>query len=177
MSLSQLIIKWISIYDIKGHILTNSLDKNHIIQNIEALNKKLTKKDFNNINAFFKAKVKKIDIKKIKVIDWDIDKSHKIYTSLREAIKNRYNLKPSIEYLVEEIKMNGFKPIELRKGKDFYYVMQGRMRFWAYKYLYKQKNNTFNNIILDEIWKIFQEQKNFNHRWFRHDWFEFNQEI
>ena len=90
------------------------------------------KKDFNNINAFFKAKVKKIDIKKIKVIDWDIDKSHKIYTSLREAIKNRYNLKPSIEYLVEEIKINGFKPIELRKGKDFYYVMQGRMRFWAY---------------------------------------------
>ena len=147
MTLSQLIIKWISIYDNKGHILTNSMDKNHIMQNIEALNKKITKKDFNNINAFFKAKVKKIDIKKIKVIDWDIDKSHKIYTSLREAIKNRYNLKPSIEYLVEEIKMNGFKPIELKKGKDFYYVMQGRMRFWAYKYLYKQKK-TIPSIIL-----------------------------
>ena len=139
MSLSQFIIKWISMYDKNGHILTNSLDKNHIIQNIKALNKQIYYKDFLKVKNFFKTKVQKINIDKIKVIDWDIDKSHKIYTSLNEAILNKYNLKPSIEHLVDEIKINGFKPIELKKGKNNYFVMQGRMRFWAHKYLYPQK--------------------------------------
>ena len=147
MNLSQFIISWIYKYDKNGHILTNSLDKEHIIQNITASKQIISDKDFLKVRNFFKMKIQNIDINKIRVVSWDIDKSHKIYTNLKDAVKNKYNLKPSIEFLVEEIKVNGFKPIELKKSKNFYYVMQGRMRFWAYRFLYKEKK-TIPSIIL-----------------------------
>ena len=140
VSLNQLIINWVSNYDREGLILTNSLNETHIKSNCEALNFKILKTDLNRINKFFKPKKIFLPLKKIKVVNWDIDKSHKIYTSLDQAKKNKYDLKPSLEGLVEEIKSTGFKPIEVKKIKNYYYVLQGRMRFWAFIDLYKKKS-------------------------------------
>ena len=138
-SLNQLIINWISMYDPEGLILTNSLNPTHIKSNCLALSFRISRKDYHSINNFFQPKKQMLSVNKIKVIDWDIDKNHKVYTSLAQAKANKYGLKPSLEFLVEEIKKTGFKPIEVKRVKDAYFVLQGRMRYWAYRELYKKK--------------------------------------
>ena len=104
----------------------------------------MNEKDIDLINKTFKRKTVKVIPKEIMVLDFDeSDTSHKIYTSVEEAIENKLDIQPSAIEISEEIKKNGnlLRPIELKRNPDLnskfpYVLVRGRMRFWGWVIAY-----------------------------------------
>ena len=143
-SIRSIVLNWIISHQ-NLILLTSSMSKEHTLENYNSQKFKLSIDDVNLINKNFIRKIKKIKPSEIEVLEYDeSDTAHLIYTNLEDALKNIHEIRPNVEEIAEEIKFNGglLRPIELRKNKDEnyskkkYLLVRGRMRFWAWIYVY-----------------------------------------
>ncbi len=151
VSVHQIIINW-SIENNFVIPILNSISKDHTLQNAKAININLTRKDIYSINNKFRNQTKLIDTKDIQVIDYDIDDTHKIYTNIDDAIKNKFKIKPSPVSLSKEIEKGRLlKPIDLVLNKHSknskYLLLHGRIRYWAWVIAYNGKKPIPANIL------------------------------
>ena len=148
-TIRSIVLSWIISHE-GVIVLTSSLSQKHTLENYEASLLKLEKNDINQINHIIIRQTEQVLPNQIKVLDYDeSDNSHLIYTTLDEAIENRFDIKPSAEEIAEEIKQTGklLRPIELKRNdskdpKKPYVLVRGRMRFWGWliAYGYSKKN-------------------------------------
>ena len=60
-------------------------------------------------------------------------KDRKVYKNLNQAKNNIYNMKPSPKELSRELlKSKNIKPIKLKLINKKYYLLEGRLKFWAW---------------------------------------------
>jgi len=133
----QVILNWVISHS--GVIaLTRTMNMNHLKESVIATDFNLDITDINQINETFKRDPVLVPTRRIRVVDYDIDESHRIYSTLEEAIENRYDLQPSPAALAQEIKTDSLlKPVELVSTKDRsglydYDLLHGRIRYWAW---------------------------------------------
>lgn len=120
-------------------ILTNTMNLEHLKQNIEARGLKLSPEDLKAIDDNYKSPVE-IPLNLIKVEQQQIDAAHKVYTSLEEVLDNVDNIHPNPFLMAQKIKENGLlKPIEVKKQGDYYNLIHGSQRYWAWIIAYKDK--------------------------------------
>ena len=142
-TIRSIVLSWIISHE-GVIVLTSSLSQKHTLENYEASLLKLEKNDINQINHIFIRQTEQVLPDQIKVLDYDeSDNAHLIYTTLDEAIENRFDIQPSAEEIAEEIKKTGklLRPIELKRNdsKDPekpYVLVRGRMRFWGWLIAY-----------------------------------------
>ena len=142
-TIRSIVLNWITSHP-NTILLTSSTSKEHTFENYNSLSFKMNEKDIDLINKTFKRKTVKVIPKEIMVLDFDeSDTSHKIYTSVEEAIENKLDIQPSAIEISEEIKKNGnlLRPIELKRNPDLnskfpYVLVRGRMRFWGWVIAY-----------------------------------------
>ena len=142
-TIRSIVLNWITSHP-NTILLTSSTSKEHTFENYNSLSFKMDEKDIDLINKTFKRKTVKVIPKEIMVLDFDeSDTSHKIYTSVEEAIENKLDIQPSAIEISEEIKKNGnlLRPIELKRNPDLnskfpYVLVRGRMRFWGWVIAY-----------------------------------------
>jgi diketogulonate reductase-like aldo/keto reductase len=114
-------------------LIPHSTNIENISSNLNATNFILAKRDILRLNNQFK--VNKIKIKLKNIIYYD--QSYKKITNLSEAIKNKFNLSPSPNQLSKKIIQGAkLKPIKVRKRGKKFYLVEGRLRFWAYVIAY-----------------------------------------
>lgn len=116
-------------------VLTRTSKLKNLLANIKSSNIQLSENEIVDLNKLFAKKIEYIPVDRIKILNTDADSTHKIYTTLKEALSNPFKLKPDINDLEKEIKEFKFKPVELIKKKNVYYLFQGRMRFWTWIYI------------------------------------------
>ena len=142
-TIRSIVLNWITSHP-NTILLTSSTSKEHTLENYNSLSFKINESDIDLINKTFQRKTVKVIPKEIMVLDFDeSDTSHKIYTTIEEAIENKLDIQPSAIEISEEIKKNGnlLRPIELKRNPDLnskfpYVLVRGRMRFWGWVIAY-----------------------------------------
>lgn len=110
-------------------LIPNSMNRDNINSNINSQFLKLSKKEHNQIDNIFKFKTIKIKLKNINFVD----RNYKKIASLDDAIQNKFGLSPSPIELSKKIKKGeNLKPIKIRKNRENYDLIEGRLRFWAH---------------------------------------------
>ena len=110
----------------------------HIYDNAHATDFHLETSDIETINEVFKNEPTSVLPSRIRVLNYDVDDSHTIYTKLEDAIQNSLDMIPSPMDLAGEISKGNFlKPVELRYSSDRagefeYELIHGRNRYWAW---------------------------------------------
>jgi len=132
-SISQVILAWIKSKKNFFSIPNTSSYKN-LVNNFGAIHLKLKQEDIKLIDTKCRTPVLNIDTRKIRVKD---NCSHKVYSSLKQAIENKSNMTPSpLELSKEIIKGNFLKPIRLKRinknKKNIFYLSEGRLRYWSW---------------------------------------------
>ncbi len=136
VSEAQLLIAWTLTFP-RTVALIRSMNQEHIRKNIEAADLVLDSADADSLTSCFRIIVHEIPVARILVSNSDPDVSHKIYQSLEEALSNKYELCPDVKTIAGEIEMgDSFRPVELIPDGKNYQLVQGRMRYWAWRYLY-----------------------------------------
>ncbi len=149
VSKSQLLIAWVLTFP-KTMAMVRSMNHEHLISNINASKILLEKSDVDLIINTFENSPQNICVSYIKINNHDADISHKIYLCLDDAINNKYGLFPDVLTLAKEIETNlQFDPVELVKESNGYTLVQGRMRFWAWVYLYGEESKIPSVIVAD----------------------------
>ena len=65
-----------------------------------------------------------------------------VYTTIQEALENKLRLEPSPSELAEHIIAGCFfKPIKVKKEGDYYILLDGRTKFWAWVIAYNEKQD------------------------------------
>ncbi len=132
----QILIAWVLNFS-NTMVLTRSMNSEHLKSNVAASNIILEKNDVDLISAASENKIQNILVRDIIVLNKDADYSHKIYTNLGAAINNEFGLYPDVLSISKEIQTSmQFDPVELIQHGDYYSLVQGRMRFWAWIYMY-----------------------------------------
>ncbi|MGD0335701.1 MAG: aldo/keto reductase [Candidatus Omnitrophota bacterium] len=118
--------------------LTQTMSVEHIRENGRAANFILDQADMEEMNrAFFRESVL-VPTERIRVLNYDVDETHRIYITLEDALKNKMNIQPSPVAIAEELKQGSMlKPVELvtsgdKSGYYDYDLTHGRMRYWAW---------------------------------------------
>ena len=138
---SQLFIIWALSHANTG-VLIRSMNYEHIDENLSVAEMMLSASDRDRLTTMFSSCRRLVPVNCIQVVSRDPDPSHPIYTSLKEALDNRYGICPSVEMLASQIADGEpFRPVELLEvgkmdGAPFYELIQGRMRYWAWIYLH-----------------------------------------
>ena len=146
-TVAQLLLSWI----LRHHntiVIPKSESSNRIEENLKILDLKIDKYYLNKISKLFITEIKKINLK---LIDIEKNNSRLIYTNIDEAKRNVYNLNPSPNELAQEIYKNKGrlqKPIKLKKIGSRYKLIEGRVKYWAWRILYKD-SKPIPAIILD----------------------------
>jgi len=136
-TISQVILNWLISHPAVVAV-TSTMSSTHISENAGATDFKLHRKDIKTIAEAFTREPILVPTDRIRIIYYDIDETHRIYTTLNEAIENRLNLQPSPMVLAQEVKEgNRLKPVELvltkdKTGKYDYDLTHGRSRYWAW---------------------------------------------
>lgn len=131
---SQILVAWALSFPSTA-LLLRSMNITHIDQNINASTLVLEKKDVDSLNDCFQIIVQEIPVLQINVKNSDADDAHIIYSTLDEALRNKAQLYPDVESISKEITaLNYFEPVEVIKIGDKYELVQGRMRYWAWRY-------------------------------------------
>jgi diketogulonate reductase-like aldo/keto reductase len=138
----QIILNWIISHPTLVTI-PNTTSFRHAMDNAAAADFNLLEGDIEAINRMFTQEPVLVQTDRIRVIDYDVDDTHPIYTTLEDAIENRHNMHPSPVDLAKDI-TNGnlLKPVELipttdTSGRYDYDLIHGRVRFWAWVIAYK----------------------------------------
>jgi len=107
----------------------------HLQENTDSTSFVLEKKDTDLLIKTFAVKVTPLETKKIKVASIP---GHSAYSTLEEAILNKFNLFPSPQMLSADMSQGDFlKPVKVRTltskdGTFEYELINGRIRFWAW---------------------------------------------
>jgi len=136
VSEAQLLIAWTLSFP-KTVALIRSMNHEHIRNNIAAADLVLDSADADSMTSCFRIIVHEIPVDRILVSNSDPDVSHKIYLSLEDALRNEHELSPDVKTIAREIEAgDSFRPVELIPDGQNYQLVQGRMRYWAWRYLY-----------------------------------------
>jgi aryl-alcohol dehydrogenase-like predicted oxidoreductase len=136
ISRSQLLIAWTLTFP-NTIALIRSTKQDHIRSNIAAADIALDAFDAKQILDHLNIEIQRIAVAQISVIDNDPDVSHTIYLSMDEALRNPRGLWPDVQTIAREIQDGEpFRPVELIRDGTQYRLVQGRMRYWAWRYLY-----------------------------------------
>lgn len=118
--------------------LTQTMSFDHIRENGQAANFTLKQTDREEMNRVFFREPVLISTERIRVLNYDVDQTHRIYLTLKDALENKMNIQPSSAAIAEELKQGSMlKPVELVTSKDSsghydYDLTHGRMRYWAW---------------------------------------------
>jgi aryl-alcohol dehydrogenase-like predicted oxidoreductase len=118
--------------------LTGTMDPQHLAENAAAADLRLAAADIESIDRTFARKPVEIPTGRIRVVHHDADATHRIYTTLDEAIANPAGLQPGPSDLAEEIRRHGLlQPVEVvhtgdTSGRYDYDLIHGRNRYWAW---------------------------------------------
>lgn len=117
--------------------LTQTMSLGHIRENAQAANFTLDRADMEEMSRVFSREPVLVPTQRIRVLNCDVDETHRIYLTLEDALENKLNIQPSPGAIAEELKRGlMLKPVELvasrgRSGYD-YDLTHGRMRYWAW---------------------------------------------
>lgn len=137
VTIAQVILNWLISHSAVVTI-TRTMNFANIKENAGATDFKLHIKDVKMIDDVFISEPILIPTNRIRVVNYDVDETHCIYTTLKDAIENRMNLLPSPTDLSQEVKMRKLlRPVELvptndKTGKYDYDLIHGRNRYWAW---------------------------------------------
>jgi len=137
MTIPQVILNWLISHP-SVVVLSQSMSFQHTKENAQSADFELSVEDRDTISTLFKRNVVLVHTDKIRVVDYDIDDTHPIYTTLEEALENRFNIQPSPEDLAQDIATDDLlKPVELvaareKTGIYEYDLIHGRIRYWAW---------------------------------------------
>ena len=125
----QVILNYLSTKSKNIILIPHTKNINHLKDNLNSLDFKLSREDMYKIDQFFKPKYLKIRLRDVNYLD----KKYKKIKSLDDAIKNKGKLSPSPKEIAMKLK-NGykFKSIKLKLMNKKYYIKQGRLRYWAH---------------------------------------------
>ncbi|MGD0335698.1 MAG: aldo/keto reductase [Candidatus Omnitrophota bacterium] len=135
---AQIVLNWLFMQDNVVPI-PKTLNPEHVKENALASEFCLEREDFENLSNAFRPRLLEVPVRLIRVSG---SEKEKIYTTLNEAIENRFNLQPGIQEIAKDIKENKvLKPVQLvpssdTSGKFVYDLVQGRLRYWAWVYVY-----------------------------------------
>ena len=135
---TQIVLNWLITHDNVVPI-PKTLNPEHVKENALCSEFCLEKEDFENLSKAFRPQLLEVPVRLIRVFGLE---KEKIYTTLNEAIENRFNLQPDIQGIAKDIKENKIlKPVQLvptsdTSGKFVYDLVQGRLRYWAWVYVY-----------------------------------------
>ncbi len=139
----QIILNWIISHPTLVTI-PNTTSLHHVMDNAAAADFNLLEEDIEEINRVFKREEPiLVQTERIRVINYDVDETHPIYTTLESAIENKLYMQPSPADLAKDITRGKLlKPVELipttdRSGRYDYDLIHGRIRFWAWVIAYK----------------------------------------
>ena len=134
----QIILSWILSH--AGIVpIVRSMNRENMFANHESLDIILDAKDIDLLNEEFTIKPKFVMPLDIIVPNEDVDDTHRIYTTLNQAVKNEFNIHPSPQKLAEEF-LNGkqTRAVELESCSELpgssgkYKLLHGRVRYWAW---------------------------------------------
>lgn len=137
VTIAQVILNWLISHSAVIAI-TRTMNFTNIKDDTEATDFKLHIRDMKIIDEVFTREPILVSTDRIRVINYDVDETHCIYTTLKDAIENRMNLQPSPMDISQEVKMGKLlKPVELVPTKDKtgeygYDLAHGRNRYWAW---------------------------------------------
>ena len=135
---AQIVLNWLIMHDNVVPI-PKTLNPEHIKENSLSSEFCLEREDFENLSNAFRPRLLEVPVRLIRVSG---SEKEKIYATLNEAIENRFNLQPGIQEIAKDIKENKvLKPVQLvpsldTSGKFVYDLVQGRLRYWAWVYVY-----------------------------------------
>ncbi len=138
----QIILNWIISHRTVVAI-PRTMSMEHGRSNAGAAGFELSEQDVREVNKVFWREPMLVPTESIRVVNYDIDETHPIYTTLEEAVENRLGIEPSPVCLAEEIKGGKFlKPVELMPAQDDtgscrYDLLHGRIRYWAWVIAHK----------------------------------------
>lgn len=136
VSEAQLLIAWTLTFP-RTVAMIRSMNQEHIRKNIAAADLVLDSADAESLTSCFRIIVHEIPVARILVLNSDPDVGHKIYMSLEEALLNEHELCPDVKTIASEIEAGDyFCPVELIPDGQNYQLVQGRMRYWAWRYLH-----------------------------------------
>jgi hypothetical protein len=146
----QILIAWVLSFP-NTMVLIRSMNCDHLKSNVVAVNINLEKNDVDLISSVSESKIQDILVRDIIVVNSDADHAHKIYTNLKAAINNEFGLYPDVLSISNEIQASMlFDPVELIKHGNYYSLVQGRMRFWAWVYMYGEDSSIPSVIIASD---------------------------
>ena len=131
---SQVILNWIASHDTVVPI-PKSLSLEHTRENALSADFQLEQEDLAELNKVFRREIAEIPTWQIRVQNSD---QEPVYTTLEEALENRFNLTPGPRELADDLANNAIlKPVRLKpstdsSGRHSYDLIQGRIRYWAW---------------------------------------------
>lgn len=133
LSKDQIVLNWLVNFG-KVIPIPNTLNLKRLEKNFLSISENIQKKDLLKISKICTSPIEKIPPKKI-IVKSKFNK--KIYININQAKKNKFNMSPSpLELSKKLLKNDNMKPIrikyEKRGGKIKLFLLEGRLRFWAW---------------------------------------------
>ncbi len=137
-SIAQVVLAWLR-RDVAVLPIPRSGSEDHLRENAAAATIDLCEDDVSRIDAAYAMRVEPVETDEIFVPDGD-----GVYTTLEEAIENRFDLVPGPADLAEKIESGELlKPIKLAVDRDDphgrYRLLEGRVRYWAWVIAHRGK--------------------------------------
>lgn len=136
LTITQLILNWL-VRDPSVVAVIKSTREDHLRENAAAVACEIAPDDLDYISESIKPEIVRLPTDLIRVID---DGSRTVYTTLEEALENRYGLTPGPVELAEQIAQKEFlKPVKVRWNSrtQEYELIDGRVRYWAWVIAHK----------------------------------------
>ena len=135
-TIAQLTLNWLVTHG-GVVVIPKSAQRNHLLENIGALDFNLDSKDIAMIAKLTQPIFADVSTERIRVTK-DATGRQKVYTGLDDAISNIYDYSPSPTELSEEILNCGMLkrvkvcPTDDNSGRFDYDLIEGRSRYWAW---------------------------------------------
>lgn len=138
---AQIILNWL-IARRSVVVIPKSKNINHLRENAISTDFKLSGEDIKQIDRVFRADIVHVSVDQIK-IDTRGERGRRVYQSLDEAIENKMGYVPGPLELSESLKfLKEPKPVRLlpiKHSKFRYKLINGRIRYWAWRIAYHDK--------------------------------------
>lgn len=142
LSIDQIVLNWL-VHHGKSIPIPNTLNLDRLEKNFSSLQTKILSKDLFKISTVCNSPIENTSTQKIIVKN---KLNTKVYTSIKEAKTNRFKMSPSPIELSKKLIVNeNIKPIRVKREKKGtktkLYLLEGRLRFWAWVIAFGWKKN------------------------------------
>lgn len=130
----QIFLNWLVSRD-NVLALTQTMNPAHLRENARATEFSMEKEDLDDLGGVFSRQPVPIPTDQVRVLNLDADETHRIYTTLEEALLNELRIEPSPAAIAEELSQGAMlRPVELIQieGRPEYHLTHGRVRYWAW---------------------------------------------